>query len=376
MAKLRGKTQRRDPGGGGINVARVIRRLGGDARAIYPVGGAIGKLLRQLLDQEGVASHTWTIAGETRENFFVDEISAGKQYRFILPGPRLHESEWKECLKLVSALEPFPRYLVASGSLPDGVPEDFYAQVARIAKQRGARFVLDTSGPALAAAVAEGVDLIKPNLREMRELTGSESIGRLRVGSCRKGPCRNGEGGRRRVDDGPPWRGAGDARRGLARATDPDHAAERGRSGRQLSGGVDLAVCFGSLACRRLPPGRRCRRRGLASSRDGIVPAERRQARLHFQDDVGVSPSRSGRMKSAPRSSKSFEPCRAAGARRPIRSKAGLRRLAAEPAFHLEAVAHVEAEQGDVRGARSELERLRDIEAGIELARARLGREE
>ena len=77
MAKLRGQSQRRDPGGGGINVARVIRRLGGDARAIYPVGGAIGKLLRQLLDQEGVASHTWTIAGETRENFFVDEISAG-----------------------------------------------------------------------------------------------------------------------------------------------------------------------------------------------------------------------------------------------------------------------------------------------------------
>jgi 6-phosphofructokinase 2 len=174
VAKLRGKTQRRDPGGGGINVARVIRRLGGDARAIYPVGGAIGKLLRQLLDQEGVASHTWTIAGETRENFFVDEISADKQYRFILPGPQLHESEWKECLKLVSALEPFPRFLVASGSLPDGVPDDFFAQVARLAKRRGASFVLDTSGPALAAAAAEGVDLIKPNLREMRELTGSE----------------------------------------------------------------------------------------------------------------------------------------------------------------------------------------------------------
>jgi 6-phosphofructokinase 2 len=174
VAKLRGQSQRRNPGGGGINVARVIRRLGGDARAIYPVGGAIGKLLRQLLDREGVASHTWMIAGETRENFFVDEISAGRQYRFILPGPQLDEAEWQECLKLVAALDPFPRYLVASGSLPGGVPDDFYARVARIAKQRGASFVLDTSGPALAAAAAEGVDLIKPNLREMRELTGSE----------------------------------------------------------------------------------------------------------------------------------------------------------------------------------------------------------
>lgn len=174
VAKLRGKSQRRHPGGGGINVARVIRRLGGDARAIYPVGGAIGTLLRQLLDQEGVTSQTWPIAGETREDFFVDEIATGKQYRFILPGPQLGEREWQECLRLIGAIEPFPRVLVASGSLPDGVPDDLYARLARLAKQRGASFVLDTSGPALAAAVAEGVDLIKPNLREMRELSGSE----------------------------------------------------------------------------------------------------------------------------------------------------------------------------------------------------------
>jgi 6-phosphofructokinase 2 len=174
VAKMRGRTQRRDPGGGGINVARVIKRLGGDARAIYPVGGPIGKLLRQLLDAEGIASHTWTIAGQTRENFFVDETSAGQQYRFILPGPRLSEAEWKQCMKLVAEIEPFPKFLVASGSLPDGVPNDFHARLARIAKQRGAKIILDTSGPSLAAAAAEGVDLIKPNLREMRELTGSE----------------------------------------------------------------------------------------------------------------------------------------------------------------------------------------------------------
>jgi 6-phosphofructokinase 2 len=174
VAKLRGKSQRRDPGGGGINVARVIRRLGGDARAIYPVGGAIGSLLRQLLDRESVVSQTWTIAGETREDFFVDEIATGKQYRFILPGPQLSPPEWQQCLDLVAAIGPFPRLVVASGSLPEGVPLDFYARVARIARQRGAGFVLDTSGPALAAAVAEGVDLIKPNLREMRELSGSD----------------------------------------------------------------------------------------------------------------------------------------------------------------------------------------------------------
>lgn len=174
VLKLRGTSQQRDPGGGGVNVARVIRRLGGDVRAIYSVGGTTGQLLRNLLDQEGVASQTFAIAGETREDFFVSEISTGQPYRFILPGPQLNESEWSECLKLVSEISPFPRFVVASGSLPGGVPDDFYARLARITRQRGARMVLDTSGPALAAAVAEGVDLIKPNLREMRELTGSE----------------------------------------------------------------------------------------------------------------------------------------------------------------------------------------------------------
>ena len=172
--KLRGTSQRRDPGGGGINVARVIKRLGGEARAIYPVGGAMGEMLRELLDREGILSQTFAIADETREDFFVSEVDTGQQYRFILPGPRLIETEWQECLKLICSIEPFPRFVVASGSLPAGVPDDFYARIARIAKQRGARMILDTSGKALAIAVAEGVDLIKPNLREMRELSGSE----------------------------------------------------------------------------------------------------------------------------------------------------------------------------------------------------------
>jgi 6-phosphofructokinase 2 len=172
--KLRGKTQRRDPGGGGINVARVVKRLGGDVSAIYSMGGATGQLLRNLLDQEGVASRVFATVEETRENFYVTEISTGRPYRFILPGPQFRESEWQECLRLLAAIDPFPRFVVASGSLPGGVPDDFYARVARIAKQRGAMMILDTSGRALAAAVAEGVDLIKPNLREMRELAGSE----------------------------------------------------------------------------------------------------------------------------------------------------------------------------------------------------------
>lgn len=172
--KLRGTFQRRDPGGGGINVARVIKRMGGDVDAIYPVGGVTGDLLRGFLDEEGVSSRTFVIAEEIREDFFVSEISTGRLFRFILPGPSLSCGEWRECLATLSRIEPFPRFVVASGSLPRGVPDDFYAKVTRIVKQRGARMILDASGPALAIAVDEGVELIKPNLREMRELVGQE----------------------------------------------------------------------------------------------------------------------------------------------------------------------------------------------------------
>ncbi|UFZ07747.1 1-phosphofructokinase family hexose kinase [Bradyrhizobium ontarionense] len=174
VAKLRGTTQRRDPGGGGINVARVITRLGGDVTALYPVGGPTGQLLKQLVEKEGVTGRTWTTAEDTREDFFVQERATGQPYRFILPGPTLTAAEWQAGLTLLAGLDPFPRFVIGSGSLPHGVPTDFYARVARLARSRGAQFVLDTSGPALAAAVAGGVDLIKPSLREMQEFVGGE----------------------------------------------------------------------------------------------------------------------------------------------------------------------------------------------------------
>lgn len=174
VRKLRCTAQVRYPGGGGINVARVIKRLGGDPIAVYPVGSTNGALLQQLVAHEGVGSQTWRIATETREDFFITETSSGQPYRFILPGSSLDPTEWQEGLDLIARLDPFPRFLVASGSLPSGVPDDFYARVGRIAKQRGARMILDTSGPSLAMAVAEGLDMIKPNLREMGDLIGHQ----------------------------------------------------------------------------------------------------------------------------------------------------------------------------------------------------------
>jgi 6-phosphofructokinase 2 len=168
--KLRCDIPRRHPGGGGINVARVVHRLAGDCAALYPAGGVNGELIQRLLDEEGVNSICMAIAGETRESFSVSESSTGLEYRFVLPGPELMPHEWQACLDHFSALAVPPRYLVTSGSLPPGVPVDFYARLTRLAKPLGVKVVLDTSGPALAAALEAGVYLVKPSLRELRDL--------------------------------------------------------------------------------------------------------------------------------------------------------------------------------------------------------------
>ena len=176
MRKLRCAPQRRDPGGGGVNVARVVKRFGGDVEAILPVGGFTGQLLRRLINDEEIPHRVIEVEAETREDFSVSELSTAQQYRFVLPGLPLCEAEWRECLKALAGPEPRPKFVVGSGSLPPGVPNDFYAQAAAIARKLGAKFIIDTSGAPLAIAMEHGVYMIKPNLREMRDLVGVELL--------------------------------------------------------------------------------------------------------------------------------------------------------------------------------------------------------
>jgi len=185
--KMRCSAPKRDPGGGGINVARVAHRLGGRVTAIFPTGGAIGKLLHRLVDREGIDSIVTPSHVETRENFTAYEESTGEQYRFVLPGSTLHRAEWETVLEKLTTLPQRPKFVVASGSVPPGVPDDFFARVARHAKALGAQCAIDTSGPALKAALAEGVSLIKPNLVELSDLVAT-SLGNddARLRACRK----------------------------------------------------------------------------------------------------------------------------------------------------------------------------------------------
>ncbi|NVN88155.1 MAG: 1-phosphofructokinase family hexose kinase [Rhodopseudomonas sp.] len=172
ISKLRCGPLLRHPGGGGINVARVIKRLGGEALTIYPAGGAIGELLRSLVEEEGVASRAILTSEETREDFTVFEDATRQEFRFVVPAAKLTEQEWQQLIGAVVSATPAPAFVVASGSLPPGVPADFFALVARAAKAMGSKVVVDSSGPALKAALREGVHLIKPSLREFHELTG------------------------------------------------------------------------------------------------------------------------------------------------------------------------------------------------------------
>lgn len=169
--KLRCDQAQTHPGGGGINVARVLHRLGADVRALYTCGGVTGRVLSELLAQERIPAQALDIANETRESFTVHEGSSGQDFRFVLPGPTLSEVEWRACLAALRE-QGLAKYLIASGSLPPGAPDDFYAQMASQARAQGSQFVLDTSGAALRTALQAGVHLVKPSLRELRDLTG------------------------------------------------------------------------------------------------------------------------------------------------------------------------------------------------------------
>lgn len=172
--KLRCDIPKFDPGGGGINVARAIKKLGGEATAVYPYGGPSGAVLKQLLEKEGMKQIAIECKNWTRENFVLVEKSSNRQYRFTLPGLELYESEWKKCLQVIELQAENIDYIVASGSMPPGVPEDFYARLAKISKEKNAKLVLDTSGEALKLAVKEGIYLLKPNLKELSDLVGEE----------------------------------------------------------------------------------------------------------------------------------------------------------------------------------------------------------
>ena len=169
--KLRCAPPHFEPGGGGLNVARVISRLGGQVKAVYPWGGYSGKFLNQLLQNENISCLPVATASHTRENLIVLEEASQLQYRFGMPGNALSEAEWEECIRLVR--EDPAEWIVVSGSLPPQTPAHLFSRLARMAKDLGKKLVADSNGEALSEAIREGVYLIKPNLGELSVLSNA-----------------------------------------------------------------------------------------------------------------------------------------------------------------------------------------------------------
>ena len=168
--KLRTHGERMDPGGGGVNVSRVLHELGAPTCAIVLSGGVMGRQLEALIAAEGVACIPVPIAGATRISMTVCDETAGAEYRFVGEGPQIQPAEIEAVATALTATD--ADWLVISGSLPRGVATDMLASLVARAHEAGRQVVLDAPAPALRAALGHGLALIKPSLREFEDLVG------------------------------------------------------------------------------------------------------------------------------------------------------------------------------------------------------------
>jgi len=173
--KLRGSVPKMEPGGGGINVARVLSRLGANAIALYPSGGYTGKALDQLMSREHISMISVETENETRESIIVLEALANRQFRFTLPAPSLSENELEKIFEHIEGINNLD-FIVVSGSTPTDMSPNIFPRIAAISMKKKAKLIVDTSGEALKHAVEQGPYLIKPNLSELASLAGKEYL--------------------------------------------------------------------------------------------------------------------------------------------------------------------------------------------------------
>ncbi len=172
--KLRGTVEATEPGGGGVQVARALRRLDEQVEAIVALGGTTGETLERLLAAEGVPVHPVRVETNTRPSLTMFAEDQGVNYRIVGESGRLGEAEWTQVLDRLTEFESLPPYVVMSGSFPPGVPTSIVRDVARICADQRSSLVFDGSGEALKVAVQEKVELIKPSKEELAFIVGED----------------------------------------------------------------------------------------------------------------------------------------------------------------------------------------------------------
>lgn len=172
--KIRCDAPRYDAGGGGINVSKAIARLNGESLALFTAGGPTGEMIKELLLKEGIEVNPITVQNWTRESFVAVDDNTNSQYRFGFPGAALSDKEMEMIIEKVKAIA--TDFLVLSGSLNEGLPTDFYKQIAEIAKKSNIKVIVDTSGESLQKVLETNVYLIKPNVGELAKLVGVDRL--------------------------------------------------------------------------------------------------------------------------------------------------------------------------------------------------------
>ena len=167
-------SSRREPGGKGINVSRVIRELGGETVAYGFIGGFDGEVETRILKQKGVPCDFTPIKGEIRSNFIITDLKTHRQTRISAPGPEISAGELKKLIDKITNLKPRPDYMVFAGSVPPGVPADIYRVLIQKMKSLGIITVFDSADQWLKEGIKAKPDVIKPNVREAQALLGVE----------------------------------------------------------------------------------------------------------------------------------------------------------------------------------------------------------
>ncbi len=159
--KLRCVNPSLEPGGGGVNVSRAIALLGGESKAFVALGGATGNMMAELLRAAGLDLHRFDGPGLTRQSTAILETSTGRQFRFGQPGPDWPAADCARALTEIEALLAPDMIVVATGSLPPCVPDDFYVALGQKVQAAGARMIVDPSGRAQKAVLAKGHGLVQ-----------------------------------------------------------------------------------------------------------------------------------------------------------------------------------------------------------------------
>ncbi len=163
---------KREPGGKGINVSRVVKELGGGTTAYGFVGGFAGKALKSILQQQDVPCDFTPIKAEIRSNFIITDLKTHCQTRISAPGPKVSAGELSKLVGKVTSIKPKPSYIVLAGSVPPGVPYYIYRDLIQKMKGLGITTVLDSADLWLQEGIKARPDVVKPNVREAQTAMG------------------------------------------------------------------------------------------------------------------------------------------------------------------------------------------------------------